>query len=128
MARRKGPHAEVRACAQRYRELTARLAGIGFIWHGSLQKRMLTCGKERCACRTDPKARHGPYAYWTSKEAQKTVSRLLSLDEAELYEEWINNRRELERVVRQMYRLSRRAAKAELKLRAERRRGEVGES
>jgi len=104
---------------EKYRSLTARLRQIGFIWPGYLQRRMLTCGKPNCACQTDPEARHGPYSYWTTKEAQKTVSKLLPADEAELYEQWINNRRELEQIVREMYELSRQAAKIELRLRAE---------
>ena len=78
----------------------------------------MTCGRDYCACRTDPKARHGPYPYWTSKKAQKTVSRLLTAQEAALYEEWIANRRELERTLQQMKRLSGQAAKTALRLRA----------
>lgn len=105
----------------KYQDLTARLAKTGFIWPGTVQRRLLTCGKAECACHHDPKRRHGPYAYWTSKAAQKTISRLLTLEEAELYEEWIENRRQLEQTVRAMKKLSRQAANAELKLRRQRR-------
>jgi hypothetical protein len=119
MAKRKNLKARMAALVEKYRKLAARAREIGFIWPGNIQRRMLTCGKSNCACQTDPDARHGPYSYWTSKEEQKTVSKLLSAEEAELYEEWINNRRELEGTVREMYELSRQAAKIELKLRAE---------
>jgi len=79
----------------------------------------LTCGKPGCSCATDPSARHDPYAYWTSKEANKTVSRLLSPEEAELLEEWIENRRELETVVRNMKKLSQKSLAVALNLEKE---------
>lgn len=118
MARQKDHKPRMKVYQEQYRVLTERLVETGFIWQGSLQWRMLTCGKMNCACRTDPEARHGPYPYWTRKEKQKTVSKLLSTEEAELYEEWIDNRRQLERIVRAMQKLSRRAARTELSLRA----------
>ena len=99
-----------------YRRLTARLSETGFIWPGHIQRRYLTCGKSNCVCHTDPEARHGPYAYWTSKKNKKTVSRLLRTEEADLLEEWIKNRRKLEVIIRQMKGLSQKAANVALKL------------
>lgn len=101
---------------EEYRELTAKLSETGFIWPGHVQRRYLTCGKPNCICHTDPQARHGPYAYWTSKKNNKTISRLLRPQEADLLEEWIKNRRTLEAVVRQMKSLSKKAANVVLKL------------
>lgn len=116
MPARKTDGARLAGYAAEHARLAAQLAWIGFIWPGTIQRRMLTCGKAGCACHTDPRARHGPYPYWTSKKAQKTVSRLLSAEEAAVYEEWIENRRALERIVKQMKRLSRKAAKPALRL------------
>lgn len=121
MAAKKNFETRMTALLKKYRQLTARLAKTGFIWPGTVQRRLLTCGKTECACHTDPQHRHGPYAYWTSKEAQKTISRLLTPEEAELYEEWIENRRQLEQTVRAMKKLSCQAAKAELRIRRQRR-------
>lgn len=121
MAQQKNCETRMRTLRAAYQELAARLAKTGFIWPGTIQRRLLTCGRVECACHSDPKRRHGPYAYWTSKKAQKTISQLLTPAEAELYEEWIENRRQLEQTVRAMKRLSRQAAKAELKLRRQRR-------
>ena len=104
---------------EEYQRLTARLSETGFIWPGHIQRRYLTCGKPNCVCHTDPEARHGPYTYWTSKKNKKTVSRLLRPEEADLLEEWINNRRKLEAVVRQMKGLSKKAANVVLKLQEE---------
>jgi hypothetical protein len=99
-----------------YRTLTARLVDIDFIWGGSIQSQWLTCGTASCACHRDPHARHGPYLYWTSKEAGRTVSRLLHSPEAELLSEWVANRRQVDRTVREMKRLSQKAVKAVLRL------------
>ena len=39
----------------------------------------------------------------------RTVNRLLSVEEAELYEEWIDNRHRLEKLQREMLKLSKKA-------------------
>ena len=118
MTRRKSFEDRMQAYKEAQRQLSEQLADIDFIWQGSIQRRMLSCGKSGCACQSDRQARHGPYAYWTRKENQKTVSKLLTAEEADLYEEWIENRRHLEGIVRDMQKLSRRAGKTALVLRA----------
>ena len=114
----KGDEARLTRYAAELARLTATLADIGFIWQGTIQWRRLKCGKQNCACQTNPDARHGPYAYWTTKKEQKTVSKILTAEEASLYEEWIENRRQLDKIVKQMKRLSRKAAPAALRVRA----------
>ena len=104
---------------KKFRELTSKFSTTGFIWPGHVQRRYLTCGKPNCACHKDPEAKHGPYAYWTSKERKKTVSRLLSPEEADLLEEWIENRRKLEAIVRQMKSFSKKVVDVALKLQKE---------
>jgi hypothetical protein len=111
------------AYQEKYRKITAKLSDIGFIWPGHIQRRYLTCGKPNCVCHHDPEARHGPYAYWTSKETGKTVSRLLRAEEADLLEQWIVNRRELEAVVRQMKRLSKKVFSVALTIHKEAKEG-----
>lgn len=106
MASKRNVNERMQAYQEKYRKITAKLSDIGFIWPGHIQRRYLTCGKPNCVCHTDPEAKHGPYAYWTSKETGKTVSRMLRPEEADLLEQWIVNRRELEAVVRQMKGLS----------------------
>ena len=66
----------------------------------------IACGKTTCRCYHDPDARHGPYHYWTRKARGKTVGMRLTEDELVLYQEWIENNRELERIVREMRGLS----------------------
>ena len=113
----------LQAHRREHRALTAELSEVGFIWPGTVQRRTLTCGKSRCACHQDPQSRHGPYAYWTTKVGSRTVSRLLTQPEADLYEEWIENRRRIETMQRKMLAVSKKAAPAILKLCKSARRG-----
>lgn len=96
-------------CQQRHLDLSQNLARIGFVWPGTVQRQMLTCGKPRCACHKDPKARHGPYYYWTSKRKGKTVSKKLTREEAEILESWISNRRMVDDTLKRMMKVSEQA-------------------
>jgi len=95
-------------------ELAQQLSNVEFIWSGTITKRFLTCGKPSCACHADPDARHGPYYYWTTKKAGKTVSRTLTEQQAALLEQWIENRRKLEHILDAMKKLSQEAYEAML--------------
>jgi hypothetical protein len=99
---------------EKQQELAQQLSSIGFIWSGTISKRMLTCGKPSCPCHTDPEAKHGPYYYWTTKKGGKTVSRSLSQEQAIILQEWIGNRRVLEHITEQMKKLSQEAYDATL--------------
>jgi hypothetical protein len=81
---------------------------VGFTCEGSLVQRYTSCHNPRCRC-ADPDQRHGPYWQLSWKTGGKTVSRLLSAEEAELYQEWIANRRHFEAVLGEMRDLSRQA-------------------
>lgn len=72
----------------------------------------MKCGNPQCRCRQGDRHLHGPYHYWTTKVKGKSVSRILKPDEATLYLEWIANRRELDRVIKEMLEVSRDAAVA----------------
>jgi len=99
----------------RYQALTAELSGLGFIIPGSLVLRETSCGKPGCKCQADPPRLHGPYYQWSCAVGGKTQTRRLSRAEAELYEQWIANRRRLKRIVAEMERVS--AAAGEILLR-----------
>ena len=86
----------------------ARLAEIGFTCEGSLVCRYTCCHNPNCRC-ADPAQRHGPYWQLSWKEQGRTVSRLISPDQAQLYQEWVANRRRLEAVLAEMRELSRQA-------------------
>lgn len=110
MAKRRNIEERLRDYESQYRELLETLADIGYVSNGSVTRQMLTCGKKSCACHQDPRRRHGPYAYWSTKVKGRTVSRLLSPEEADLLEQWVNNRRALKQTERRMLALSRKVA------------------
>lgn len=97
------------SCRADYEHLKARIAEIGFTCEGSLVQRYTRCNNTSCRC-VDPNQRHGPYWQLSWKQQGRTVSRMLSADEAALYQEWIDNRRRLESLLEQMKDLSRTAA------------------
>lgn len=110
MAARRSVEQRLHEYEEAYRELASQLAATGHLWPGSISVQRLTCGKPACRCHQDPRHRHGPYTYWSTKAKGKTVNRLLKPDEATLYQEWIENRRRLEKLQRQMVRLSQKLA------------------
>jgi hypothetical protein len=99
---------------KRYRELAAQLATIGLIHSGSVTRRYTRCGTPSCKCHAEPPQPHGPYYQWTAKMNGKTVTRRLSKDEAELYQEWIANDRRLRRLIQQMRQVAAKAAELRL--------------
>lgn len=102
--------ARLKAYQRQYQNLAHLLSKLGFIWHGNIQRRMLPCKNPKCACLTKGKPQHGPYPYWTTKINQKTVTKLLSAEEADLYETWIENRRKLETTIKKMNEISKKTA------------------
>ncbi len=110
MAKRKSRDERLALLESEYRVLAKELASIGYIWQGTITRQTLTCGNQRCACHTDKARRHGPYIYWSTKVAGKTVSRLLTEEEARLYEEWIRNRKRLDQLRRKMLAISKKSA------------------
>jgi hypothetical protein len=91
-----------------YEAAKARLEEVGFTCEGSLIERYTSCNNPNCRC-ADKEHRHGPYWQLSWKQAGKTVSRLLSAEDATLYQEWIANRRRLDATLEQMKDLSRQA-------------------
>ncbi|MGO9974797.1 MAG: DUF6788 family protein [Solirubrobacteraceae bacterium] len=91
-----------------YDAAKAKLAEVGVTCEGSLIERYTTCNNLNCRC-ADPKQRHGPYWQLSWKQAGKTVSRVLSPEDAALYQQWIANRRMLEAALNEMRDLSRQA-------------------
>lgn len=90
------------ALQRRYRALAAQVADVGYIAAGSITHRYTRCANTNCRCRADPPQMHGPYWQWSAKVDGKTVTRRLSQPEAELYQEWIDNDRQLRAITAQM--------------------------
>ena len=118
MSKRKSAEQRLLEYERTYHQLAAKLAKTGYLVQGTVVRQRLKCGNPNCACHKDPARRHGPYAYWTSKVAGRTVSRKLPDEEAQLYEQWIQNRRQLETILRQMRDVSKKVAQLMLRPRS----------
>ncbi len=92
------------------RALFKKLGQIGPILKGSVSARYTRCGQDRCACQNDPPQLHGPYWQWTTSVNGKTVARRLSDEERQIYQQWVDNRKRLEALIREMHELALNAA------------------
>ena len=68
-------------------QLKGEIASVGFVSPGSVVRRFMPCGKPGCRCQGDPPRLHGPYWQWSHKVAGKTVTRRLTPDQAQLYQQ-----------------------------------------
>jgi hypothetical protein len=87
---------------QRYEALKRSITDLGLIRHGSLVRRFMPCGKPGCRCQATPPELHGPYYQWTRKVRGKTVTVRLTEQEAGLLAKWIQNGRQLDKVIADM--------------------------
>ena len=103
-------YASLQRLQQRHRARLAQLGGIGLVLRGTIAQRMNRCGNPTCRCKADPPQLHGPYYRWTRKVAGKTVTAVLTPDQAARCQDWSRNMRKLDRIVRQVQTLGLRAA------------------
>ena len=92
------------------RALLKKIGQIGPILKGSVSARYTRCGQVRCACQKDPPQLHGPYWQWTTSVNGKTVARRLNDEERDLFQQWVDNRKRLEALIRDMHELALSAA------------------
>ena len=82
------------------------LAEVGFALPGSLTVKAYKCGKANCRCRAEPPQLHGPYALWTRKLDNKTVTRTLTDDELADYQPLFDNAKKLRALIAELQELS----------------------
>jgi hypothetical protein len=87
-------------------KLAAQLGEIGFALPGSLTVKAYRCGKQNCRCHAEPPQLHGPYAFWTRKVNNKTVTRMLNDEEVANYQPMFDNARKIRELVSQVHDLS----------------------
>jgi hypothetical protein len=95
------PSEELAQATREYKDLAARISELGLIHHGSLA--------HRYANPPTGTTSRAPFYQWSSKVNGKTVSRILTEEEAELYKEWIDNDHELRTIIKAMRQASERA-------------------
>jgi hypothetical protein len=106
------PTARHRRARQR---LAAAIAALldgdeAFALPGSITQRFTRCGKQVCRCKADPPQLHGPYWQWTRTEQGKTITRLLTPEQAARYQAWIDTTHQLRDLLRELHALSADAA------------------
>lgn len=93
-------------CLAQYEKAKSQITPLGFVMQGSVIQRTKQCGQQNCRCHLAPEYEHGPYYQWTRKVKVKTVTRVLTPEEARLYKECIQNERRLRKLLAKMYRIS----------------------
>lgn len=100
---------------KRHRELAAQIAEIGIVAAGSVTRRFTRCTSVGCRCNADPPTPHGPYWQWSAKVNGKTVTKRLTANEAQLYQEWIGNDRRIRALLAQIRKVDAKATELLLK-------------
>ena len=100
------PRRDTTTDTQRYKALTRTVTTVGLLRRGSLGRRFMSCDKPNCRCQATPPQLHGPYYQWTRKVRGKTVTIRLTEQQAERVRHWIENGRQLDRIVVEMETLS----------------------
>lgn len=106
----------IATCQITYRNLCDSLACLGPIKRGSIYNATLRCGTPGCRCHRDDRARHGPYWFWTSKSAGKSLCRKLDSKALKLYREYSANYKKLKLIIKKMEQTSDELIKCQLKL------------
>jgi hypothetical protein len=88
------------------RRLSRAIANVGFVLPGTLARRTARCGRAGCHCHADPPQLHGPYWWWTRKVAGKTITRLLTDEQAADYQRWFDNAKQLRALTAELEQLS----------------------
>jgi hypothetical protein len=88
------------------RRIVDELGQLGFTLPGTITIRTVTCGRAACGCATDPDQRHGPYIQWSRTVKGRTVNKMLTPEQLETHQPWIDNQRRLRDLAHQLERLS----------------------
>lgn len=86
--------------------IAAQLGQAGFALPGTVLVRSYACGKQYCRCHAEPPQLHGPYIQWTRKVDRKTVTRRLTNEQWERYQEWFDNAKRLRQLLAELEALS----------------------
>jgi hypothetical protein len=99
--------AQILRDTQRFQSLKQEILQLGYFCKGTVLKRMMKCGNQRCACHRDPAHRHGPYFECTYKVHNKTVNLKLYPEVAPLYQAATQQNRKLKSLLTRLERHSR---------------------
>ena len=89
------------------RRIVAELGQLGFTLPGSIVTRTVTCGRPTCRCASDPDQRHGPYIQWSRTVKGRTINKMLTPQQLETCQPWIDHGRRLRELAHQLETLNR---------------------
>jgi hypothetical protein len=90
-------------CDRRFNKLVKNLGETGYILPGSIHKRIIEI---EAAESSEKKKTRGPYYQWTWKKKGKTITVNLSEEQAEIYQQAIDNQRKVESIIKEMRNIS----------------------
>jgi hypothetical protein len=95
------PADSIKRICDRIASIRAAIAAFDSLCSGTLVRRTKLCGNPKCACATDPSARHGPYYEWGHMKGGKHVSRMVSPQQAAALRHAIANYRNVKALLRE---------------------------
>ncbi|MGP6156685.1 MAG: DUF6788 family protein [Vulcanimicrobiaceae bacterium] len=94
------PADSIKRARERIANIRAAIDAVDYLCSGTLVRRTKLCGSPRCACATDPNARHGPYYEWGHMKGGKPVTRMVSPRQATALRHAIANYRKVKALLR----------------------------
>lgn len=84
-------------------QLKKMISKLGPALPGTIRKVKLRCGRRGCRCQSGrDKDKHGPYYFWSYKVKGKLTTSSVPKKSIKQFQLWIENRRQLERLVDQL--------------------------
>ena len=91
----------------RLQSIRDELASLQFVLPGSLVMRTTRCQTKGCRCRNETAPQlHGPYPTWTRPVNGKTITKTLSVEQAERFGSWFDEARRLKALIAELEQLS----------------------
>jgi hypothetical protein len=90
----------------RVREILDELSGLGAVLAGSISARHTRCQREGCHCRVEPAVLHGPYPTWTWRPKGVSVTKTLTVEQAERLGPYAEAHRRLRALIGELEELS----------------------
>jgi hypothetical protein len=95
------PADSIQRVRERIADIRTPIDAVDYLCSGTLVRRTKLCGSPKCACATDPSARHGPYYEWEHMKGGKHVSRMVSPQQAAALRHAIANYRKVKALLRE---------------------------
>ena len=95
---------ELENLQKRQRELRKKTYELGNLCVGTIQERLLHCGKPNCICKKKEGKKHGPYHYlsFTGRGDKRMVAIYISKDDVPALQERLMNFKKLEDELREL--------------------------